>query len=212
MKQYWKLLAIGLLLFLGIVTVQAANLPEQWIVDPQSNLPSSTCAQLEHLLSETANKQGVYIRVFILNTPPIGTFQEQVLEAISIWEAKNPYIHSGLKFGYIGINTHIMEGKIFLGAKSVYFPFLKEGLQNLETLGIGAALLEGDIEKAIFQGVIGLSTLLKEPPTVEPRGLFEWLIELYNTSFAFHLFVIIVFLGLIGGGIVIYLRDPKTHS
>lgn len=216
--KVWKSLVIGLLLFSGIgasclglgVNAQGANLPEQWIVDPHSVLSFNTLDRLNHMLAETASKQGIYIRVFILNEPPLVAFEEQILDSIFIWEAKHPYMSTGLKLGYLGINAHTREGKLFLGAQSVYSPYSKQGLYNLETYGVVPALVEGDIEKAIFQGVIGLSTLLKDAPILKSEGVIERLIVLYDTSFAFHCLVLAILFAMIGGGIVLYLRDPKA--
>lgn len=214
---YWKSLAAGLLVFclgaffFGIkVSAQGLEPLEQWVIDPESILSFDSTAHLKLMLAETAAKQGIYIRVFVINDESTKSFAEQCDETIQTWEAANFYKRSNQNWGYIVINTHSAQGKVWLNAKNVHSHYLATGLHNLETHGITPALLEGDLEKAILQGVVGLSTILKEPPMVKPPGSIEKLIALYHTSALFHFFVLIIIFGLIGAGIVIYLRSPVT--
>lgn len=182
----------------------------QWVIDPSSVLSLASTSYLNLILAETAEKQEVYVHVFIIDEPPLNSFNEQIQTTLESWESMHPsYLHFHQKWGYVVINIHTTQSRVGLRARKGYLPDMRQGLYNLESCGVMPALLEGDLEKAIFQGVVGLGTLLKESAPPKSQGIIERLVFLYHTSLAFHLFVLMLFFSLAGCGIAFYLRSSK---
>jgi len=213
MISQWKLALFSIFLFFStFTTVHAMNPANEWVIDPGIILSSQLNQELTQMLRETALKRGIYVRVFVVNTLPNSTYDEQVEEIIKIWEAKNPFTLTHAKTGYLVINAKIGKALFALGPKVRRHISLVDGLANLEEFALIPALAEKNYDRAAWEGALGLTTALEDWPVPVPKSLWDKFCSLYFSSITFYCFIWSIIFSIIGIGIAWYLRDPKPRE
>ncbi len=130
-----------------------------WILDEPQILSHKVNAGIAHILAESAHNRNIHIRVIILDMQG-DNLKEKVNQKVMEFRNKIPNAAQRITTFYI-INLATNKSSILLGEELVKTDPLMQSLIRIQHHIILPLLAQGQIDNALAQGVVALTTVLE---------------------------------------------------
>ncbi|MFI4938375.1 MAG: hypothetical protein ACHQJ6_07700 [Candidatus Berkiellales bacterium] len=148
------------------------HLPPEWVIDEQQRLHPAAYHRIAHVLQEAAKKRHVEVRVFIFDQKAEKSLQALADKKVGLWEKKH---HTDLvhkQKAYLIINVATRESMILLGHQVIKDNVLMEGLNNIHHKILIPTLIQGDLDKAVWESAFALTMVLDHWPSKGKFGVW----------------------------------------
>lgn len=180
-----------------------------WVFDEEQVLSTTTSAGISQVLSESAKKSNIYVRVIVVKYTGENARAQAKQKMLEV-DNTNPF-HQQNKTVYLILNASTHESYLFAGDKIKRTPVLLEGILRIEQNIIDPNLKTGNIENAAREGSVALMTILEQWPSSSSVSILQ---KISTWLHQHHLMLLAQFLAglafLIGAGIFLhrYLKRP----
>jgi len=193
----WLKCCLLLLIFFSSSSSLFANesTSTPFIIDSDNVLAQNLYNHTIKILQQAAKTNNIHVHLFILNKPLGEPLVEVSSQLIRTFESSHPEESTEKKMAYLFINLFTRESTIFLGSHVQKTAALVAGLTNIQEEIVSPALSKGYHDKAIVEGVIALTTVLEDWPSVNQGSV--WLQEYPILIIIKWLFVLSVIAGIL---------------